>query len=290
LSGCDRGFSEVRDEVSNNNAKFGVFWPPRDSGRSLSASGEPLLQGELSILETEADPPNAFRMHVTLRRPQGEDDRIRWNETLAFPEYSWMAEVRVWDRNRDWLWPNLPYLLRAHGEERVERYGSVDPGKGIDNDFAAVLIRPLQHKSLGTEGQKPAKSARPLVSAEWYPVDAECLDKKSVVHVARSDSFSVRSSRSRAQPESGKLGVWLIYADFLGASVPRGWPTGGEHDGGILAYFEVSWQRSSEGEVEFDIEHLVPSTGTGFDWVTWSTGEPALERTLELNYPSQILE
>ena len=27
------------------------------------------------------------------------------------------------------------------GKERVDRYGGVDPGKGIDNDFAAVLIR-----------------------------------------------------------------------------------------------------------------------------------------------------
>ncbi len=29
----------------------------------------------------------------------------------------------------------------CHGKARFERYGGVDPGKGVDNDFAAVLIR-----------------------------------------------------------------------------------------------------------------------------------------------------
>ena len=101
LSGCDRGSSDVRDEVSNINAKFGVFWPPRDLGRSLSESGEPLLRGELSVFETETHQSNAFGMHVTLLRPHGEPDRIRWNDKLAFPEYSWMAQVRVWDRDRE---------------------------------------------------------------------------------------------------------------------------------------------------------------------------------------------
>ena len=52
-----------------------------------------------------------------------------------------MRYVRVWDKDNRWLWPNLPYLLRLHGTERVERYGGVDPGKGVDNDFAAVLMR-----------------------------------------------------------------------------------------------------------------------------------------------------
>jgi hypothetical protein len=280
----------VRDKISNNIAEFGVFWPPHQLGRSLSESDEALLRGELSVFETERDQSHAFRMHITLLRPDGEPDRIRWNDKLAFPEYSWMAQVRVWDKDGKWLWPNLVYLLRAHGEERVERYGGIDPGKGVDNDFAAVLIRPLEYESRGTEKQGPAQPARPLVSAEWYAVDAESLDGRSVVHVARSDDFRVRVLPNGEQAASGKLGVWLIYADFLDASMPRNWPSKGEWAGGILAYFEVFWQRNANGQFEFDIEHLVPPTDTGFDWASWSTGSSALEKNLELIYPSQTSE
>lgn len=290
LNGCDRGPSDVRPEVSDISAEFGVFWPPWDLERSLSASGEPLLHGELSVFETETGEPNAFGMHVTLLRPHGERDRIRWNEKLAFPEYSWMAKVRVWDRNRKWLWPNLPYLLRAHGEERVERYGGIDPGKGIDNDFAAVLIRPLEHESSGTEKQEPSELERPLVSAEWHSVDTGKPNKRSVVHIARSDDFIVRLLPGSRRSKSGRLGVWLIYADFLGEVTPKNWPSNDEYDGGILAYFEVSWQRNSGGEFEFEIEHLVPPSDTGFDWASWSTGPSALEKNLELIHPSERSE
>ncbi len=281
------GDAKHHAKVLGVTEEFGVFWPPWDLGNSLNASGEPLLHGELSVFQTEAGESNAFGMHVTLRRPSGERERIRWNKKLAFPEYSWMARVRVWDRKREWLWPNLPYLLRAHGEERVERYGGVDPGKGIDNDFAAVLIRPLDHESSETEKQEPTQLHQPLVSAEWHPVDAGKPGRISIVHVARSDVFIVRLLPDSTQSESGRLGVWLIYADFLEEVTPRNWPENGEYDGGILAYFEVSWQRASEGNLEFDIEHLVPPTDTGFDWASWSTGPSALEKNLELVYPSE---
>jgi len=252
--------------------------------RTLSTAGQPLLQGELAVFATESSPSNAFGIHVTLLRPHSEADRIRWNKKLAFPEYSWMAEVRVWDRDGKWLWPNLPYLLRAHGEERVERYGGIDPGKGVDNDFAAVLIRPLEHESAETAEPVPAQSARPLVSAEWHPVGAGEVDRNTIVHAARSDDFTVRVSPSGGLPDSGRLGVWLIYADFLGEITSRNWPRNGEWDGGILAFFEVSWQRSVDGAFEFDIAHLVPPTETGFDWANWSTGPSALEKNLEVVY------
>ena len=52
-----------------------------------------------------------------------------------------MHYVRVGDADRRWLWPNLPYVLRLHGIERVERYGGVDPGKGVDDDFAANFLK-----------------------------------------------------------------------------------------------------------------------------------------------------
>jgi hypothetical protein len=199
-----------------------------------------------------------------------------------------MAKVRVWDRDQKWLWPNLPYLLRAHGKERVERYGGVDPGKGIDNDFAAVLIRPLQQVSSGTKKLEPSPSAQPLVSAEWYPADVQHVNKNSVVHVARSDEFRVRLRSENHQLRSARLGIWLIYADFLGARMPRDWPSKGEYDGGILAYFEVSWQASPVSELRFDIKHLVPATDTGFDWELWSTGTPALSKHLDLTHPPEM--
>ena len=109
-----------------------------------------------------------------------------------------------------------PVPLAAHGKERVERYGGIDPGKGIDNDFAAVLIRPVEHESSGGGDSGSVTTAPPRVSAEWYPVDAESLDGKSVVHVARSDDFRVRVLPGGGQTDSGGLRVWLIYADFLG--------------------------------------------------------------------------
>lgn len=58
-----------------------------------------------------------------------------------------------------------PYIL--------ERYDGVDPGKGVDNDFAAVLIRSLEDCLFETDNSERADSTRPLVSAEWHPVDAE---------------------------------------------------------------------------------------------------------------------
>lgn len=168
MSGCGGRSRDVPDQVRSNK-EFSVFWPPRDLGRTPGESDKPLLQGELSVFEIETDQTGALRMHITLHRPHEESDRIRWNQDLAFPESSWMAKVRVWDRDHQWLWPNLPYLLRAHGVERVQRYGGVDPGKGVDNDFAAVLIRSLEDESSRTAQQAPALSAQPQTSHPQIP-------------------------------------------------------------------------------------------------------------------------
>ena len=109
---------------------------------SPTSDRKPLLHGCV-ILRLEALPDRslAARLRIILSRPSDETGRQFWNSRLAFPEYDWMRYVRVWDTSHQWLWPNLAYLLRLHGLERVERYGGVDPGKGVDNDFAAVLIR-----------------------------------------------------------------------------------------------------------------------------------------------------
>lgn len=272
---------------SEQRGEFGVYWPPRSLDPARKESIEPLLRGELIVFPDREDPSNAFRIRMTLRRGDGEADRVRWNEQLAFPEYSWMAKVRVWDHEQRWLWPNLPFLLRAYGEERVDRYGGVDPGKGIDNDFAAVLIRPLRKTSASAETQAPVMSSPPLVSAEWYSADESGVDKFSVVHVARADEFCVRLRSGNQLYRSGRLGVWLIYADFLGSRTPRDWPPEGEYDGGILAYHEIDWQPSPDKDIpfRFKVKQLVPPTGTGFDWEGWTIDLPRLEKNLEMTHP-----
>lgn len=283
--GCTKHSTDVAtpNRVADDG-EFEVFWPPRQLERRSSGAGHPLLLGTLSVSESETDASNAFQLEFTLRRPSDDEGRVRWNKNLAFPEYSWMSKVRVWDRDRQWLWPNLAYLLRAHGEERVERYGGIDPGKGVDNDFAAVLVRSLKSErrngaSIG-ESIVGVQGERPLVSAEWYSVDGADSDGKTVAHVARSDTFEFHLLPHGAGDPSGVFGVWLIYADFLEADTPRGWPVEKEYAGGILAYFEVQWRRNSDGQFSFDIEQLTPTSATGFHWAGWSTGDNALEKQL----------
>ncbi|MFT5526276.1 MAG: hypothetical protein ACI9HK_004250 [Pirellulaceae bacterium] len=248
---------------------FDVHWPPKDLTRSTTQATSPLLLGRLSISEVSGAEKNDVRISVALARPDSEADRLRWNDDLAFPEYSWMAKVRVRDLGGKWIWPNLPYLLRAHGTARIERYGGVDPTKGVDNDFAAVLIRPLDDKSV-----------QPMVSAEWYGqqvIAAGETDRRSIVHVARSDDFVLHIPNKQTPVEAAipkSFGVWLIYADIMDADMPRSWPRQGEYNGGILAYFEIHGSRHSNGDLEFAVEQLTPKSATGFDWEQWST-EPA---------------
>src|SRR6185295_12514138 len=100
-----------------------------------------------------------------------------------------------------------------HGIERVERYGGVDPSKGVDNDFAAVLIRKYD-----ATGQSESQDTRqtPLVEAEWHPVGVAAAGKQSIVHSVQSDEFVIHVGRPE-QSSQGKGAIWLIYADFMGA-------------------------------------------------------------------------
>jgi hypothetical protein len=174
-----------------------------------------------------------------------------------------MARVRVWDDNRQWLWPNLPYLLRATGIQRLDRYGGWDPGKNVDNDFAALLIR--AYDASGAELAATAK--HPLVSAEWHPDDlapnAE-PNRYTIVHVARSDEFLIP-----LKTQSGTLKIWLIYADFFGSPVPRSWPKEREFSGGILKFFSVTWSKQSQQGYAVKIKESIPPESTRFDWKRW---------------------
>jgi hypothetical protein len=202
-----------------------------------------------------------------LSRTSDEAGREFWNSRLAFPEYDWMRYVRVWDADHRWLWPNLAYLLRLHGIEGVDRYGGVDPGKGVDDDFAGVLIR--KYDASGTN-EDQATSRAPLVAAEWYSVGVSGeVDKYTVAHIAQSDEFALHLGRPD-QNGQGQATIWLIYADFMGAKVPAAWPQKLEFTGGILAYFEARWDLKAQPGHEIVLRQLVPRQSTGFDWPSWA--------------------
>ena len=96
---------------------FDIYWPPEDSEKAMLLSEKPLLKGVLALVE-ERQPSGAagIRLVVTLTKPSDETDRNHWNSTLAFADIAWMEEVRVWDAEHQWLWPNLPFLLNLGSE------------------------------------------------------------------------------------------------------------------------------------------------------------------------------
>ena len=237
---------------------FRVDWPPVDPSRVRDDRSPPLLSGELVANTGRLSDESAVSLRIELTRASADDDRLRWNRDLKFPEYDWMSRVRTWDRNEKWLWPNLPYLLRANGIEREQRYGGVDPGKGVDNDFAAIVV-----KSSGA-----SLDIAELVTAEWHPPQGDFVDKRSVVHRAISDDlvWSIPDSS-----DNGTLNIWLIYADFLDYSPPSAWPSEPEFDGGILSYFSLEWRRLDDGRIEiFQCENTSPHASTGVEWEEWT--------------------
>ncbi len=258
---------------------FGVYWPPQNPAEP--PVGEPILLGKLSLREAETPgKARTLTVSIELTRASDEEHREMWNDRLAYRQYDWMRRVRVWDADEKWLWPNVPYLLRVHGKNRVERYGGIDPGKGVDNDFAAVLIR--AYDPSGTEESASTRNT-PLVSAEWYPVDAENVNGQSIVHSTRSDTFTLPTTGR--EPRQGRFAVWLIYADFMGSPPPLTWPKKLEWAGGILAYFEIDWNISPDGEFQVKLQQKAPTTDTGFDWQAWigpTDGEPTARAVARL--------
>ncbi len=253
---------------------FDIYWPPRDPDENRATAGQPLLHGIVTLKEhTAANGQSEVQLLLTITRPSEEADRQFWNKQLAYADLSWMDEVRVWDADSKWLWPNLPFLLRRSGLERIERYGGVDPGKHVDNDFAAILIR--KYDASGKIEATETKDS-PLVSAEWQADGLTKTDLHTVVHVAKSDSFIVHLGGNN-QPERGKIKLWLIYADFLGARPPRTWPQEREWAGGILAYIEIDWETIPGQPCHAIMRHKRPEESTGFQWIRWTEnpGSPA---------------
>lgn len=247
---------------------FGIFWPILKPALAEKLGRKALLNGCVS-LQLNDTPGNekTLGLRITLTRPSDEDGRTFWNSQLAYNQYDgWMKYLRVWDADKKWLWPNLPYLLKVRGVARIERYGGIDPGKGVDNDFAGVLIRTYD---LSGENESETTRDEPLVSAEWYPAGVTNADKFTVVHTAQSDEFTLNLGKTGAR-QQGQAGVWLIYADFMGSRIPDDWPKTKEFEGGILAFFELKWQMKPSGEYDVNIQQAVPKRSTGFDWEEWS--------------------
>ncbi len=242
---------------------FGVYWPPQDPADPAGPIGEPFLLGKLHLHDTEQD---SLTLAIDLTRPHDEEDRETWNTRLAYQQYDWMQRLRVWDVDEKWLWPNLPYLLRAHGRARFERYGGIDPSRGVDNDFAGLLIR--AYDATGTN-ELAATMEAPLVSAEWHPVGVTDVDRQTIVHTARSDEFTLPLDNGDDEMQQGRFGVWLIYADFMGAPAPSTWPKDLEWRGGVLAYFEIDWTVKAAGKCDVTVEQKTPPSDTGFDWEAW---------------------
>jgi hypothetical protein len=266
IVGCSR--TKHRNETFDGKAhEFGIHWPPIVPNVDRNQAKLPLLRGDVSIKESTAtDKSHALEIVLTISRSSNEVERKFWNSQLSFSDVPWMDDVRVWDSDMQWQWPNLPYLLRRHGKERIERYGGVDPSKLIDNDFAAVLIRKFNLD--GTVESKDTLNS-PLVSAVWRGNVDGPNDIQTVVHVAKSELFTVHVGASD-EHENGMLKLWLIYADFLGSNPPRSWPKEQEWAGGILTYCEIVWDKQSGESFQGTVHFLKPSTSTGFDWEKWS--------------------
>lgn len=265
VSGCTPEVDQDPTSVKSlkETRDFGIYWPPQDPADPAGPIGDPFFHGKLRLYGSSVV-PSGITMSIELTRPADEQHREIWNSRLAYREYGWMRRLRVWDVDEKGLWPNLPYLLRAHGKARFERYGGIDPGTGEDNDFAALLIR-----SFDATGTVESADTRdfPLVSAEWYPVDVGDVDRQTIVHTARSDEFTLPTGNGESS--QGRFGVWLIYADFMGAPVPSTWPKKLEWGGGVLAYFEIDWSVEAGGECELSVEQKTPLSDTGFDWESW---------------------
>ena len=265
--GCDRTETlTAADSLDGAVCPFSIYWPPRDPQDNPPAWAKPLLRGSLALDSQQVARGGAeVRLVVTVTRPSDETDRQFWNSELAFADIAWMDEVRVWDEDTKWLWPNLPYLLRLPGQERIERYGGTDPGKHVDNDFAAVLIR--KYDSRGEVEASETKDA-PLVSAEWHAEGMAKADLQTIVHVAKSDPFLLHLGADDC-PARGQVKVWLVYADFLGTEPPRTWPSEREWAGGILAYFEIDWETLPGHGCRGIVRHTRPKEGTKFNWAEW---------------------
>jgi len=259
------------------SSEFEVRWPLIDPVDKKPPATKALLKGRLTVQPDRLDTPDAqVRIRVTLTRPDDEEHREFWNESLVYREFGWMRYVRVWDDEEKWLYPNLAFLSKLHGVDREERYGGWDPGKRVDNDFGALLIR--KYDAAGKQEHRDT-ATQPLVSADWHAVGAESAGKRTVVHRAESDLFTIHLSEGEA-PYQGRIKLWFVYADFMGHRVPDTWPKEPEFNGGTIALFHVDWRYEPGTPCQLAIAQQRPPSHTGFDWREWVDRRKQSERPL----------
>jgi len=248
------------------HSEFAIHWPLVDPTEASPPDTKPLLNGRLTVVPDKLDTADAqLRIRLTIIRPDDEPHREFWNESLMYRDLGWMRFVRVWDEDEKWLYPNLAYLFKLHGEDREERYGGWDPGKRVDNDFGAILIR--KYDAAG-EKEHSDTASRPLVSADWHAVGVEDATKQTVVHRAESDIFTVHLADGDP-PYEGRLKIWFVYADFMGHRMPEAWPKELEFAGGTIAFFGVEWHYGPGTPFQPEIKQKRPPGHTGFDWREW---------------------
>lgn len=250
---------------AGETAEFYVNWPLDDPAK-VDRPAKYLLKGELRVRPKDLGTAKGrLVISLTLSRPDDEQARKFWNTHTLFPQYGWMGRLRVWDERRQWLWPNLAYLFKLHGRDRDQRYGGWDPGHKVDNDFGAVLIR--KYDAAGVSEHADTKDAGPLVSANWHTPGVKNAGKHTVVHLVKSDDFTVQLA-DKAGPAEGVLKVWFVYGDFMGAPVPKSWPRQKEYDGGTIAFFRVRWEYDHGQPLKLTITQEAP-VPTGFNWPYW---------------------
>ncbi|MBT3202638.1 MAG: hypothetical protein HN350_22285 [Phycisphaerales bacterium] len=252
----------------SGSVEFDINWP-LGRLRRRSRSRRNLLTGQLLVasdISQPGDPKITVGLIIT-RTHAKNADRKYWNTMTEFKQYqSWMPYVRGRDASKqEWLWPNLAYLFKIHGYDRLERYGGWDRGHRNDNDFGGVLIRKL---TAGDDAEPPG----PLVSADWHAAGTKDAGRFDVVHSARSDTFTLHPSG-----DNGSVRLWFIYGDFMDWSPPWKYATGPmknrplqkEYDGGIIAQFRIDWTRAPAGPFEFKVTQETPNVDTGFNWRKW---------------------
>jgi len=264
-AGAKRGKPAIEVADSAETLRFDVHWPLVDPAAEKPRKTRPLLEGWLTVRPERLDTSEArMVIRLTLARPEDDKHRRFWNASLAYDEYDWMEYVRVWDNDNQWLYPNLAFLFKLHGTDRIERYGGWDRGNEEDNDFGAVLIR-----KYGTSGKQehPDTDRGPLVSAAWHAVGAEDAGTYTIVHRAQSDEFTIHLVEDEP-PYGGRIKVWFVYGDFMGHRAPESWPAELELNGGAIAFFHIDWRYQPGKPFRPVIVQQTPEH-TGFDWSEW---------------------
>ena len=273
------------------------------------------MDGVLNVWTEELNSAKGkLGMKVTLTRPHDKNENKRgtketggnkefrefWNTRTRFPRLRKDDPLNIYgqtDRGDEWVWPNLPLLLNAHGgseevdpddRKRVKRspgrYGGWFPKTKTDDDFMAVVIRKYhnyssrQHKGTYTEHEDTV-GQQAVISANWHGTDDG--NPYAVVHAAVSDAFHLHLTENAVngkKPCFGRAKIWVVYLDMEKDALYR--DKGGRRlvegaAGGSVAYFEVNWKYPSGKHFDAYVQWVPPPSKnqdiglTGMNWAKW---------------------